>query len=127
MNPTLYFVLFLLSCALVLPRPLNTTRDSSQRLNEHHQWNLTQDTKSNEMHLQNKTLHQNTTEFDELNAQNETQYQITTEKQVMDKIRSKVFCILSTCVTHNLGDALQTGDETAGSLVHDPFGIGKRR
>lgn len=35
-------------------------------------------------------------------------------------------CVLSTCLTANLGSALQGGDETAGRITTDPFGIGKK-
>ncbi|XP_041820263.1 uncharacterized protein zgc:193726 [Chelmon rostratus] len=35
-------------------------------------------------------------------------------------------CVLSTCLTANLGSALQGGDETAGGATTDPFGIGKK-
>ncbi len=35
-------------------------------------------------------------------------------------------CVLSTCLTANLGSALQGGDETAGGSTKDPFGIGKK-
>nr|XP_046235395.1 uncharacterized protein zgc:193726 isoform X2 [Scatophagus argus] len=35
-------------------------------------------------------------------------------------------CVLSTCLTANLGSALQGGDEKAGGATTDPFGIGKK-
>ncbi|XP_041113767.1 uncharacterized protein zgc:193726 [Polyodon spathula] len=39
------------------------------------------------------------------------------------------YCLLPTCALDNLAHILQTGsgDESAGSSVHDPYGNGKRK
>nr|XP_033958489.1 uncharacterized protein zgc:193726 isoform X2 [Pseudochaenichthys georgianus] len=35
-------------------------------------------------------------------------------------------CVLSTCLTANLGSSLQRGDEMAGREASDPFGPGRK-
>nr|XP_046235397.1 uncharacterized protein zgc:193726 isoform X4 [Scatophagus argus] len=44
----------------------------------------------------------------------------------LGKVTGARSCVLSTCLTANLGSALQGGDEKAGGATTDPFGIGKK-
>ncbi|KAK1166894.1 hypothetical protein AOXY_G11517 [Acipenser oxyrinchus oxyrinchus] len=115
MNAVLSFSLFLFSCALVFPRPFNTTQENVLTRGDNKVYLETNKTQGN-VTIGNGTVNGT------VNATSHTN-DTSTDNYLTP------FCLLPTCGLDNLAQMLQigSGDETAGSSVNNPYGNGKKK